>query len=99
MFAIAADGSGTYRRHAELRKKRRRALGYDARIATDKDRPLVPCRIADISEGGALLCLSRADAVPAIFTLLLTATGDAHRFCQVVRRNGTTLGVRFIEAL
>jgi hypothetical protein len=99
MFAMRAEGIGAYRRHAEWRKKPRRVLGYTARIALGKDRPLVPCRIADISEGGALLRLARADAVPPLFALLLTATGDARRFCQVVRRDGTMLGVRFIAAL
>jgi len=82
-----------------LRKKPRRPFAFNARIATAKDTPLIACRIADISEGGARLCLLRDEELPQIFTLLLTPKGDTRRFCQVSRRDGTTLGVRFIEAL
>jgi hypothetical protein len=90
---------GNYRTHAELRQKPRRPFRYNARIATSKDKPLVSCCIADISEGGARLVLARDDELPQIFTLLLTPKGDTRRFCQVIRRDGATLGVRFIEAL
>lgn len=90
---------GNYRTHAELRKKPRRPFPFNARIATTKDKPLVPCWIADISEGGARLCLARDEELPQIFTLLLTPKGDTRRFCQIIRRDGPTLGVRFIEAL
>jgi hypothetical protein len=90
---------GNYRTHAELRKKPRRSFHYNARIVTAKDKPLVSCWIADISEGGARLCLEHDEELPQIFTLLLTPKGDTRRFCQVIRRAGPTLGVRFIEAL
>jgi hypothetical protein len=90
---------GNYRTHAELRKKPRRTFHYNARIVTAKDKPLVPCWIADISQGGARLFLAHDEELPQIFTLLLTPKGDTQRFCQVIRRDGTTLGVRFIEAL
>ncbi len=90
---------GNYRTHAELRKKPRRPFNYTARIVAAEDKPLVPCLIADISEGGARRCLARDEELPQIFTLLLTPKGDTRRFCQVTRRDGTILGVRFIEAL
>jgi PilZ domain-containing protein len=91
---------GDYRTHAELRKKPRRPFRYSARIVTAKDKPLVSCWIADISEGGARLVLAcEDDDLPQIFTLLLTPKGDTRRFCQIIRRDGATLGVRFIEAL
>ena len=90
---------GNYRTHAELRKKPRRPFGYNARIVTAEDEPLVSCCIADISEGGARLVLACDDELPQIFTLLLTPKGNTRRFCQVIRRDGATLGVRFIEAL
>ncbi len=89
---------GNYRDHAELRKKPRRPFAFNARIVAAKDKPLVPCRIADISEGGARLVLAHDDELPKIFTLLLTPKGDTRRFCQVMRRDGTTLGVKFIAA-
>jgi hypothetical protein len=51
---------GTYRRHAEWRKKPRRPFSYDARIQTAKGKPLVACLVADISEGGLChICGSR----------------------------------------
>jgi PilZ domain len=90
---------GNFRAQTELRKKPRRPFAFNARIATAKDTPLIACRIADISEGGARLCLARDEELPQIFTLLLTPKGDTRRVCHVIRRDGTTLGVRFIEAL
>jgi hypothetical protein len=90
---------GNYRTHAELRKKPRRSLHYNARIVTAKNRPQIRCWVADISASGARLGLEHDQELPQIFTLLLTPKGDTRRFCQVIRRDGTTLGVRFIEAL
>jgi PilZ domain len=63
---------GNFRAQTELRKKPRRPFAFNARIATAKDTPLIACRIADISEGGARLCLARDEKLPQIFTLLLT---------------------------
>ncbi len=90
---------GNYRTQAELRKKPRRPFPYNARIVTAKDRPLVACCIADISQGGARLWLAHDEDLPPVFTLLVTPKGDTRRFCQILRRDGTTLGVRFIKAL
>jgi hypothetical protein len=89
---------GNFRDHAELRKKPRRPFPFNARIVAAKDKPLVVCWIADISEGGARLVLAHNEDVPPVFTLLLTPKGDTRRFCQVMRRDGTTLGVKFVEA-
>lgn len=88
-----------YRTHAELRKKPRRPLHYNARIVTAKDRPQIACWVADVSASGARLSLEHDENLPQRFTLLLTPKGDTRRFCQVIRRGGTTLGVRFIKTL
>jgi hypothetical protein len=90
---------GTYRTHAEQRKKPRRPFKYNAKIVIGKGKPQLNCLVVDVSEGGARICLARDVEVPAIFTLLLTRDGGARRFCQTLRRDGTILGVRFIEAL
>jgi hypothetical protein len=90
---------GTYRTHAEQRKKPRRLFKYNAKIVAGKGKPQLNCLVVDVSEGGARICLARDVEVPAIFTLLLTRDGGARRFCQTLRRDGMVLGVRFIEAL
>jgi hypothetical protein len=88
---------GNYRAHPELRKKPRRPFKYNARIATGKGQPPLACLVVDISEGGARICLARDQEVPPIFTLVLTRDGGLRRHCQTLRRDGTVLGVRFIE--
>ena len=90
---------GTYRTHAELRKKPRRPFKHNAKIITGKGKPQLNCLVVDVSEGGARICLARDEDVPTIFTLLLTRDGGTRRYCQTLRRDGTILGVRFIEAL
>ena len=98
---------GNYRTHAEQRKKPRRPFKYNAKIAVKiatkiapgRDTALVECRVVDISESGARIHLARDQELPQIFTLVLTRGRGPRRFCQVLRREGTTLGVRFIEAL
>jgi PilZ domain len=88
---------GNYRTHPELRKKPRRPFKYNARIATGKGQPPLACLVVDISEGGARICLARDREVPPIFTLVLTGDGGLRRHCRTLRRDGTVLGVRFIE--
>ena len=80
-------------------KKPRRPFKYNARIVLGKDKPQLNCLVVDVSEGGARICLARDVELPAIFTLLLTRDGGARRYCQTLRREGTVLGVRFIETL
>jgi hypothetical protein len=79
----------------DLRKKPRRHFHYNASLLTGPKEPPVPCEIFDISPIGARLQLEKECELPERFMLLLTATGDAHRRCRVVWREGLTIGVEF----
>jgi len=86
---------GNFRNRAELRKKPRRQFHYVAKVVIDESGTVVPCSIADISETGARIVLESDTMLPDRFVLLLTATGEARRYCHVVWRSGTAVGVTF----
>jgi hypothetical protein len=61
------------------------------------DAPWIECYILDISENGA--CLDVGDlAVPRVFGLSLTASGEVRRACTLIWRRGELVGVRFVSA-
>jgi hypothetical protein len=51
----------------------------------------------DISDGGARIAAARANDLPDIFCLLLTADSKSRRFCRVVWRKNGQVGVQFIN--
>ena len=53
------------------------------------------CLIRDISEGGAQLCLARADVIPSEFVLAFD-DGRTARQCVEKWRSLTALGVQFL---
>lgn len=53
----------------------------------------LPCKIVDVSEGGALLDLG---GMPVPDDILLVVDGKVKVSCQVVRRAGNNVGVRFL---
>lgn len=55
------------------------------------------CQIVDISEGGARIAAGNVAEIPQSFFLALSASGSAHRTCELVWRNDTHAGVRFIR--
>ena len=87
--------TGNFRARAELRKNLRRQFQYSARIFIHKDEPLRPCTIHDISNTGARLVLERDQELPDKFILLLTKNVGARRYCKVVWREKTSVGVEF----
>lgn len=58
-----------------------------------------PCRMMDVSDGGAMLTIegSVGELDLKEFFLLLSATGLAYRRCKMVRVNGNQVGVVFIK--
>ena len=78
---------------SERRALLRRGIGLPAQIERDGQAPL-RCRLIDISRHGA--CVSAPDiALPNVFVLKVP---DASRHaCEVLWRDGRTLGVRFAE--
>jgi PilZ domain len=87
--------AGSSRSRSELRKKPRRAFHYNAQIFVDRETPLLPCLLSDVSESGARIVLGEDVLLPEHFVLLLTASRGPRRQCRVAWRTGTTMGVQF----
>src|ERR1700748_391763 len=61
------------------------------------DAPWIACTIVDVSEHG--VCLDVGDlAVPKLFGLTFTSTGDVLRVCALIWRRVSRIGARFVSA-
>ncbi len=61
------------------------------------DAPWIECTIVDVSENG--VCLDVGDlAVPKLFGLAFTASGEVLRVCSLIWRRGERIGARFVSA-
>jgi hypothetical protein len=88
--------SGNFRSRAEQRKHRRQPLRYSAKIMVDGEQAAArTCTLSDVSQSGARLVLAEDEELPDQFLLLLSANGGARRRCQVIWRDGTSVGVKF----
>jgi hypothetical protein len=76
------------------RSHKRQPFRHMARIFVEKDQPLIPCMILDISESGARIALKELHDLPAEFTLLLGPKGPVRK-CQRMWQDGLALGVAF----
>jgi len=81
---------------SQNRKSKRREIWNGARIALRDGSAPKACRMIDISDGGARLDVPNAEALPDHFALLLSYDGRMYRYCAVVWRKGTIIGVEFI---
>ncbi|NJL08541.1 MAG: DUF2336 domain-containing protein [Methylacidiphilales bacterium] len=86
------------KRHASRRRAPRRLIQSRGAVATLDGRAIATCTIADVSAGGAKLVFAQATEVPERIVLLLSASGDARRICDVMWRDDTAIGVRFCPA-
>ncbi len=59
--------------------------------------PWIECRIINVSDNGVCVEVG-ALAVPDIFGISFTATGDVRRVCALVWRRGQFIGARFVGA-
>lgn len=62
-----------------------------------KGRPPIPCRVENVSEGGALISLPQAMLLPRRFTLRID-TGSIEHLCEVRHGDGLQIGVVFVVA-
>ena len=84
---------GMHQKQLERRQFGRRQILVHA-LMIMRGRPAILCIMRDISEGGALLEVEHPEWVPRRFRLVVEASGfDVE--CEVVRRIGTAIGVRF----
>ena len=61
------------------------------------DAPWIECVIVEVSDEGVCLEVGSL-AVPKIFGLAFTASGEVFRACWLSWRNGERLGARFVSA-
>ena len=59
-----------------------------------RGRSPIPCVMRDVSEGGALLQVSRPEWLPARFRLIIEANGFAAD-CEIAHRAADAVGVSF----
>jgi hypothetical protein len=78
---------------AERRHFGRRQTCVHATILA-RGRSPIPCVMRDVSEGGALLEVSRPEWLPARFRLMIEANGFAAD-CEVMHRTAEAVGVCF----
>ena len=83
------------RRIANRRRAPRRQVHSPGTVLTLEGLPLAAGTIVDVSAGGAKLELAQALEVPEQIALLLSASRNARRVCEVMWRGPSTIGVRF----
>jgi hypothetical protein len=86
------------RRHKpEARRKVRVDLQQPGFLIPEPDAPWIECTIIEVSDEGVSLEVG-ALAVPQIFGLAFTASGEVLRVCWLTWRNGERVGARFVSA-
>jgi hypothetical protein len=80
----------------DKRRKKRQPKHQAAWISRGAQTPPIPCVLCDISREGARLAPARFNALPDVFTLILSKDGSARRLCRIVWRKKLHIGVQFI---
>ena len=81
----------------EQRKSRRRSVHADGFLYATDGLAIGPCRVDDVSVGGAKLSHAIGEEIPSQLVLSFSRNGQVRRRCQVVWRSQHAAGVRFIE--
>jgi hypothetical protein len=81
----------------DKRRKKRQPKHQAAWISRGAQTPPIPCVLCDISREGARLAPARFNALPDVFTLILSKDGSARRLCRIVWRKKLHIGVQFIQ--
>ena len=88
---------GRHPKDLGARKSVRVTIQSQGYLIPAPDAPWIECTIVDVSDGG--VCLSVGDlAVPKLFGVAFTASGEVLRVCMLVWRRGEVLGARFVTA-
>ncbi len=82
----------------EKRAARRQPLRYTAWIALGPDQRH-GCVVSDVSDTGARIDVQDSKALPDHFVLMLTSNGAARRYCRVMWRKPTQVGVKFAKTM
>ena len=82
----------------EQRKWPRKGVNADGFLYECDGWPIGPCRIEDVSVGGAKLTHAVGEKLPERLVLLLSRNGQVRRDCEVAWRDKDSVGVRFLGA-
>jgi hypothetical protein len=82
----------------EKRKARRQPLRYTAWVALTAEQRH-GCVVSDVSDTGARIDVQDSKILPDYFVLMLTSNGAARRYCRVMWRKPTQVGVKFEHSL
>src|SRR5664279_2914494 len=82
----------------EKRQARRQPLRYTAWIALTADQRH-GCVVSDVSDTGARIDVQDSTTIPDHFVLMLSSNGAARRYCRVMWRKPTQIGVHFTRTL
>ena len=82
----------------EKRQARRQPLRYTAWVAVTAEQRL-GCVVSDVSDTGARIDVQDSTTIPDHFVLMLSSNGAARRFCCVMWRKPTQVGVKFERSL
>jgi hypothetical protein len=80
----------------EKRRNRRRPIKHIVHIATGVGPPL-QCQMIDVSESGARLIVDDPKSAPETFLIMLN--DNLLRWCQVMWRSNTQIGIKFVNPL
>ena len=78
----------------EKRKTQRQSARYVAWVPLTGGQRHV-CVVSDATDSGARIDLQDASILPDSFVLMLTINGAARRYCRVIWRKPTQVGVKF----
>ncbi len=81
----------------ERRRSPRRKVLKNGRIIPDNGQSPVDCTILDVSRMGARLRVNPSNRMPSKFTLMLS--DFTKHSCEIVRQDGTTVAVSFLDAV
>ncbi len=82
----------------EARRNKRKSFSYAGAIDVGAGNELLPCEIADISDGGArVVVFTDPRELPDSIGLVLSPNGKVRRNCRVAWRSDTEVGLQFIK--
>ncbi len=82
----------------EKRRAKRQPLRYTAWVALTAEQRH-GCVVSDVSDTGTRIDVQDSKILPDNFVLMLTSNGAARRYCRVVWRKPTQVGVKFERSL
>ena len=94
---MTVDGSRTDGPRTKVQREPRRLLNKrPAWLAVDDDMTKIECFVLDVAPGGAKIVTDAEIDVSKRFLLALVPAHPKRQRCEVVWRDGTTFGVKFV---